>query len=452
MRLAQAISSKAILLLGVSLFTVGCAISGISYSINTLIIGRAIAGSGYGSIATTSLLIIRQLANSSDDHTSETSRSAAFWFGLAIGPILGGACAQIVGWSYALWVNVPLAGMALVVLPCSLELPWSNGQVWTSLLDIDLVGFILLSGSAAPLFIAISWAGPTYSWSSWQTLVPLLVGLVLLSVFTRYTVYRDGTILPDTIFRNGSAGVSSFGTFIHGAIVTALIYFLPICLVATHGLAPAVAGTALTSWTLTMATAGLLAAAFAPLFGHRWFIWSGWFLVAFGSGLLILGNERSSTALYAGLGVIPGTGLGLLYPSLSAAIQTAATTDEETIYAAPLHSFFSMLGQAAGLTVGSSVFFNQLERSLAASPAWAADAQAYTKDAFLVLDFIRLASPGQDALKNGLLAISYVDALRWVWMTLSVLAGLAMVFAIWYTEDKVSVREKVEAVDSTGPV
>ena len=99
-----------------------------------------------------------------------------------------------------------------------------------------------------------------YSWSSWRTLFPLLIGgagFVLFGLWeyrlSRRAFDSESNPLPGThtdpiirftIFSNLTMLVTYLGTLIHGMVLWSLLYYLPLYYEAVKGYSPIIAGVA----------------------------------------------------------------------------------------------------------------------------------------------------------------------------------------------------------------
>ena len=132
------------------------------------------------------------------------------------------------------------------------------------------------------------------------------------------------------------------------------------------------------------------------------------------------------------------------------AIVSSATTDDETIHAAPLQGFFSTLGQTIGIAIGSSIFLNQFDRHMTNDSYLNGSASIYVKSAVGLVDVVRSMPAAQARLRLELVE-SYVTALGGVWTTMCVLAGICLALTIWTTMASRPVRrEQVMAHELDG--
>ncbi|KAK6002078.1 hypothetical protein QM012_001716 [Aureobasidium pullulans] len=112
---------------------------------------------------------------------------------------------------------------------------------------------------------------------------------------------------------------------------------------------------------------------------YQWAIWLGWMLFTLGMGVMIQLQPDTPTVAYIFMFICAGTGLGLLFNSLSAAIQAISPT-KDVAYASSMFAFMRSLGLCLGVSIGGTIFQNFLERRLehySLSPQIANQAQAY---------------------------------------------------------------------------
>ncbi|KAK4496226.1 hypothetical protein PRZ48_012206 [Zasmidium cellare] len=405
----------------------------------TLIAARSIEGSGVGAISVLTQLTLNQI-NHGQGHPAHHgrifSRSAShlFWVGMAAGPIIGGACVETVGWRHIFWIQVACAAIGLVALPFLLRLPYVEADpIWRQLLKVDVLGWLLLSAALAWISIAISLGGTEHVWSSYQILLPLILGIACLPLWCVYNRYRIEAILPVSIFNNASAAAACFGTFAQGAILAAILYLIPFFL-QLQGLNELVSGVSLAPWTFSIVAFGLLGGAIQSLAGYRWAIWTGWAFATLGVGLMILFNDTTSAAVYAPIGLLGGVGLGMLLPSQTTAIESAASTDDETIHAATLHIYLTTLGRCFGVLGGNSIFLNKLKSDMLSNSYLSSNAPSYTEHAWSMVKVILDLPSEQAGLRSNLIA-TYTSSLRPVWITACAIAGLAFFLSFWFLED-----------------
>ena len=114
-KLADKIGRKPIFLIGIIIFIIGSALSGMSQNMIQLIIFRAIQGIGAGSIVPVSLVIIADLYPVEKRASILGLNSAAWGIASIVGPLAGGFIVDAFSWHWIFLINVPI-GLVLMLL------------------------------------------------------------------------------------------------------------------------------------------------------------------------------------------------------------------------------------------------------------------------------------------------------------------------------------------------
>lgn len=370
--------------------------------------------------------------------------SAMWSVGSVTGPILGGGFAQDVTWvcrpegslscqanrvqRWIFYINFPFIGVGAVLIVLFLKLNIIPTSLAEKLRQIDYIGTVVFVGSMSSFLIPLTWGGILYDWDSWRTLVPLIIGVAGLVAFSLYEYcYAKDPIIPPKIFQNRTASVSFAGSFLQGLVLWCLLYYQPLYYEAVKGYSPIMAGVALFPATFTVAPSAAVVGILVTKFGHyRWATWLGWLLSTFGMGLLCYLDVETSIPAWIFINIVPGIGLGLLFPSLGFAIQASATNDTLAI-AVGMFSFFRAMGQAVGVAIGGVVFQNRMYHNLLQYPSLAPMASAYSQDAAGLVEVIKGMSDGPEKL--GLRTV-YTDSLRIVYAVSCVVCGVALALSL----------------------
>ena len=315
-------------------------------------------------------------------------------------------------------------GAAFILVPLTLILAFKVSSLSEKLKRVDWIGSVLFIGSTTSFLIPITWGGVSYAWDSWRVLAPLIIGIVGLAIFVVFEEYvaKEPLIRLD-VFKNRTAAASYFETTLHGMVLWCVLYYMPLYYEAVKGETPILAGISLFPATFTVAPAAVVTGFVITKTGrYRWAIWSGWVLTTFGTGILYLLDVNTTTVQWVFLNLVSGLGMGVLFPSMAFSIQ-AATTNKDLAFAVALFTFFRAFGQALGVAVGGVIFQNELEKKLLTYPLLAPMAGVYSSDASGLVQIIKTMQHG---LARTQLIQSYADSLKYVWIVMCILAGLAL--------------------------
>ncbi|KAJ5371734.1 hypothetical protein N7517_003740 [Penicillium concentricum] len=419
---------RPMIMISLLFFCVGAVIAAIANNFTYMLVGRSIQGVGGGGIISLSEVIITDLVPLRWRGQYFGILSAMWSVGSVTGPILGGGFSENVSWRWIFYINFPFIGVGGILVILFLNLKLAPSSLVEKLRRINYFGTVLFVGSMSSFLIPLSWGGISYDWDSWQTLAPLCIGGVGLIVFGFYEYYfASDPIVPPVIFQNRTAIASFIGSVLQGLILWCALYYLPLYYEAVKEYNPIISGVALFPETFTVAPSGMVAGVLITVTGrYRWAIWIGWAFSTVGLGLMCLIKVDTSMVGWIFLNIVPGLGLGILFPSLGYAVQ-ASTDPENLAIAVAMFSFFRALGQAIGVAVGGVVFQNRMFTNISRYPAMVPMAEAYSKDAAGLVQVIKAMADGADKAN---LKEAYTDSLRTVWIVCCGVSGVAMLISL----------------------
>lgn len=298
----------------------------------------------------------------------------------------------------------------------------------TRLKRVDYIGSFLAIGSATAFILGISWGGVQYAWSGYQTILPIVLGVVGSVAFFFYEEYVPvEPIVPTNVFKNLNSSASYINTVIHSIIVLSLVFYLPLYYEGVKGYNTTITGVALFPETFTVAPAAvIIGIAIGKVGKFTWAVWSGWLLTILGAGVMWLLDVDTSVVRWVFLNLTVGIGTGFLYPAHQFSIQ-AATDDQHLAPAVSMWSFFRTVGQALGVAIGGVILQNRLAHNIASYPAVAANADAYSHAASALATTLRSMAPSQTRLD---LKHAYADSLKVIWVTLCGFATLGFAISL----------------------
>lgn len=167
---ADIFGRRSLTLLAIILFAVGSAICGPAPNLGALVAGRAIQGIGAAGLNTMVEIVVCDLVPLRERGKFMGYIFAIYGLGTSIGPVIGGVFAGRVTWRWVFYLNLPLAGLSLLLVGLSLNtLPKKHATVTGALKVVDFSGNTILVAAVTSVLLAFIWGGGEQPWSSWRT-------------------------------------------------------------------------------------------------------------------------------------------------------------------------------------------------------------------------------------------------------------------------------------------
>jgi MFS family permease len=286
--------------------------------------------------------------------------------GTTAGALVGGVIVDNTSWRWVFWINLPIGGLSLIIIILFLNVHHQNHNTsWlTRLKSIDLIGNAILISGSVSMLIALTYAGTRYPWSSWQTLVPLLLGFSAFILFFLFEASRFAPpepVMPPRLFATRTSIIIAINTFLFTAVIYWAIFFLPVYFQAVQLASPTRAGIN----TIPVSLLGIPAAAAAAAAVSRWGRYKAIHLVGFtlftlGLGLFSRLDETSPTAEWVGYMFTGPIGGGLLLNTQLPAFQ-APVDEADQAAATGSWYFIRTLGGVWGVAIPAAIFANRVD-------------------------------------------------------------------------------------------
>jgi EmrB/QacA subfamily drug resistance transporter len=183
--------------LGLTVFALASLLCSIAPSIETLIAARLLQAIGGSMMNPVAMSIITQVFT----ERVERARAIGIWGGvvgisMALGPIVGGALIEFVGWRSVFWINLPICALAIVLT--AVFVPESKSLTMRDLDPIGQgLGMVFLFGV---VYVLIE--GPVMGWTDGRTIAVLVAATLSFAGFLVYEGRRRDPFVDLRFFRS----------------------------------------------------------------------------------------------------------------------------------------------------------------------------------------------------------------------------------------------------------
>ncbi|MGF7179410.1 MFS transporter [Tunturiibacter psychrotolerans] len=410
---------RKIFIIGVAIFAAASAWCGFASDIRALIVARGLQGVGGALLVPGSLALI-----SSSFCEEERGRAIGTWSGftaitMALGPVLGGWLIDQLSWRWAFFINLPLAG--LVVLISLARVPESRDEKMVQ--KLDGWGAVLATVGLCGIIFGLIEAGR----GGWRALVAGVVGVVALALFFVVESRSEAPMLPLGLFRSRTfSGANLMTLFLYGAL-SGVLFFLPLNLIQVQHYSATEAGGALLPLILLVFLLSRWSGGLVAKYGARLPLIVGPLIAGVGFGLLGRGGVGGSywVTVFPAV-IVLGLGMAVSVAPLTTTVMNSIDQSRAGV-ASGINNAVSrvagLLSIAAMGLVFSTVFYGRLERGLDGLGLSAAERQGVESQRAKLA-----AARSEDVRVQRLIGESFVGAygvVLWIAVGLSVASSLS---------------------------
>jgi MFS family permease len=346
-RLGDLFGRKPLLMASLVIVALGALGCGLAQSRAQLIACRIVQGIGAGMMIATAFAAPADLFPEARERVRWMALiSAAFAMASGIGPVLGGAVTQSLGWRAAFFV-VPLAALMALLL-VGRYFPRIKPAL-EGARKIDYVGgALLVVGVAAPLAALQLGFGSGIARHPVAALACAIGALVAVGLLVPYERRVATPIFPLRILKSIESRLLNVIAFGVGAVMFILIFYSPLLLQRELGYSPSAAGLLMTPLVVAISVGSMLNGLLFPkqTEPQRLMVLGG-ALLALGCVLVLFIGSDSSVAFILAAFFAPGLALGLLLPNLTLFIQMLSERRDIGVGSALVQTTLA-LGSAVG--------------------------------------------------------------------------------------------------------
>jgi EmrB/QacA subfamily drug resistance transporter len=355
--LADRIGRRRVFTFGFAIFTIASFLCGISPNATLLNLARGLQGVGGAAMFATSLALIAQEFQGRERGTAIGAWGATIGGAVAVGPLIGGALTDGLGWEWIFFVNIPIGAAAIALTVSKLENLKAQDPS-----PIDWAGLITFSLGLFGLVFGLIRGNPE-GWSSPQILASLIAAGVLLVAFVVVEMRMRHAMLDLSLFRKPAFAGVSIVAFALSAGMFAMFLYITLYVQDVLGHSPLEAGLIFLPLTVLSFFVAPVAGKLSARIPIRFLLGIGLTLVGV-SLLLMHGVELgdSWTTLLAGF-LVAGAGIGMTNPGIA---QTAigVVPPQKAGMASGINNTFRQVGIATGVAALGAIFQSQVSSKL----------------------------------------------------------------------------------------
>lgn len=221
-KMADLYGRKLMFNIGVVIFLIGSMLSGLSQTMEQLIIFRFIQGIGAGALATIPMTIVGDVFPLEQRAKVQGMISSIWGISGIIGPLVGGFIVDIISWHWIFYMNLPFGIVSLFLLHHSL-----HEQLGDEKQSIDYPGIFVFAVGMGSFLYAINLMNEGEIFTG---RLMILLAITLLSFFLFLWIENRAKVpmLPLGLFKNKMIVISYSVLFLFGFILVTVSFYIPL--------------------------------------------------------------------------------------------------------------------------------------------------------------------------------------------------------------------------------
>ena len=386
-KIADRYGRKRTLLFGITVFGLASIGGGLAQSPAQLITARAVQGVGAAALAPAALALLTATFPAG----RERVRAFGIWSavnaaGGSFGVLIGGLLTEYAGWRWVMFVNVPMAAVALALARRGIAYDRPERSKAP-----DVLGALLVTAGTTLLVLSVV-RTDRHPWTSTATLATLVVACALLAAFIQVerTTTREPLLRLELLGNRAVAGANLYNLLL-GAAMASSFYFISLYLQRVLGADPAETGLMFLPFGLGIVLGSVLAVRLGYRVEPRRLLIGGGALVAVGFAWFgLISPDGTFVVDVLGPSLFASIGFGIsLGPVVS--IATAGVATHQVGTASALLNSSRQLGGSIGLAVLGTAAYRRTGAVVTTDSLNDGYALALTLDAAFVLAAVVVA-------------------------------------------------------------
>src|SRR5207344_2674736 len=352
-KLSDLYGRKPIFMIGIVIFLIGSALSGLSQNMAMLIAFRGLQGIGAGALFPVALAIIGDLFTPKERGKYQGLFGAVFGIAFVAGPLIGGWLTENLSWHWIFYVNVPIGIVALIVIQRLLP----TVKTASASRNFDLVGGAIFTVSMVFLLLGLTfkasgeWTDPTVGGF-------ILVGIIGTLLFILAESRAKEPIIPLDLWKGRTYSATMVSVFF-GAFV-----FLPRWFQVVEGFTPTNSGLAALPLMVGLIASSIISGLIVSRTGrYKWLIAGSVAVMGFAVLLMTQLTKDTPVPVVWMWMFIAGIGVGPTFSVPTIVIQNAVPFRQLGVATSNL-TFFRQIGGTISLAFVGTIFATSFEDNL----------------------------------------------------------------------------------------
>lgn len=336
---------------GLSLFSAGSLMCGLSYSTAWLIFSRSIQGFGAAMIMSCTPALMADVFPASERGKAMGLLGMVVASGMTLGPAIGGWMLYYFPWQMIFYINVPIGIITGLIAHRLLKGTLAD---ITRAEPFDWSGTFFMVFCAAPLMLALTHA---YEWgyTSSDTLLLILLSLLAMTGFIRSQMHSDHPLMPLSLLRIRLFVFPVLSIMLLFMSLFSMIFLMPFFLMQPCGLSVKESGLVMVTPFVFLSVFSPLAGALSDKIGSTMLCTVGMSLLSMGLFLLSLLTPLHASFPAVWRLAIIGFGVSIFTAPNNSLIMNSVPKSAMGVAAGTLATARN-LGMVMGIAIAGSVF------------------------------------------------------------------------------------------------
>jgi EmrB/QacA subfamily drug resistance transporter len=358
-KLSDLYGRKPIFMIGIVIFLIGSALSGLSQNMGMLILFRGIQGVGAGSLFPVALAIIGDMFTPQERGKYQGLFGAVFGVAFVLGPLIGGFLTEQVSWHWIFYVNIPIGIVSLIVIQRILP----TVRTPRATRNFDVLGGVIFTISIALLLIGLTNKGlideatkQLHNWTDPSVGGLIVVGLIGVVLFVWAESRAKEPIIPLGLFRNRTYSSSMVSSFFAAFAFFGAIVFLPRWFQVVHDFSPTFSGFAVLPLVIGLIISSIASGLIVARTGrYKWMLVGAITLIGVATLFMTQLNVDTPLPVVWLWMFLAGMGVGPTFSVFTIVVQNAVPFSVLGVATSNL-TFFRQIGGTVALAFVGTIF------------------------------------------------------------------------------------------------